>query len=214
MLTENDIKELIDNRYIQPIKDISFKIKENKQDIDAEFQKSCSSNIKEEMLLHFRRAVEMLIKSDLLLSVTTLSSNNIIAVRKENFLQLLDDRYYSKLQVTCFMDTFRIETNEYKSLFPNGAIVNEPHIGLVISYILNHYTNTFTRFTNRNLEYYYIYEFFYKNGQEIKEVLTYLNSYHYSKEDDWIVLYNTDIEEIRTKIISIYNEVKKILSKI
>ena len=114
MLTENDIKELIDNRYIQPIKDISFKIKENKQDIDAEFQKSCSSNIKEEMLLHFRRAVEMLIKSDLLLSVTTLSSNNIIAVRKENFLQLLDDRYYSKLQVTCFMDTFRIETNEYK----------------------------------------------------------------------------------------------------
>lgn len=214
MLLEDDIKELINERYIQPIKNISFIIEKNKKDIDYEFKKSYNSKTKEEMLLYFRRAIEMLVRSDLLLSVTALSSNNIIAIRKENFLQLVDDRYYSELQTSCFMDLFKIETNDYKALSQNGTIISDPHIGLVINYILNHFTNTFTRFMNRNFEYYYIYEFFYKNGQNIKEILAYLNSYHYSKEKDWITLYNTKIEDIKVKISFIYNEIKKLLLKI
>ena len=119
------------------------------------------------------------------------------------------------------MDIFKIETKDFKCI--SNAIINEPHIGLVINYILEHFTNTFTRFLNRNLEYYYIYEFFYKNGKEInytisedaiKEVLAYLNSYHYLKDESWITLYNTELEDIKKKIFPIYNEVKNLLEKI
>ena len=212
MLAESDIQELINERYIEPIKELSLVVENNKKNIENEFLKSYSSNTKEEMLLSFRRAIEMLIKSDLLLSVTTLSNERIIAIRKENFLQFVDDRYYTPLHLSCFIDIFRIETKDFKCISNN--IVNEPHIGLIISYILEHFTNTFTRFVNRNLEYFYIYEFFYKNGQSIKDILSYLNAYHYLNEENWINLYNTPIEEIRSKISLLYDEIKILLKKI
>lgn len=212
MLVESDIRDLINERYMEPIKELSSMVEKNKEDIEKEFLKSCNANTKEEMLLSFRRAIEMLVKSDLLLSVTTLSNDKIVAIRKENFLQFVDDRYYTPLHLSCFMDIFKIETKDFKCISNN--IVNEPHIGLVINYILEHYTNTFTRFLNRNLEYYYIYEFFYKNGQAIKDVLAYLNSYHYLKEKDWIDLYNTPIKEIKDKILLLNQEIKNLLKKI
>lgn len=212
MLLESDIRELIEKRYMEPIKEISITVENNKKDIEDEFLKSYNSNTKEEMLLHFRRAMEMLVKSDLLLSVTTLSNDKVVAIRKENFLQFVDDRYYSPLHLSCFMDIFKIETKDFKCISNN--IVNEPHIGLVINYILEHYTNTFTRFINRNLEYYYIYEFFYKNGQAIKDILAYLNSYHYLKEENWINLYNTSINDIKDKITPLIGEIKNLLKKI
>lgn len=212
MLAESDIQELINERYIEPIKELSLVVENNKKNIENEFLKSYSSNTKEEMLLSFRRAIEMLIKSDLLLSVTTLSNERIIAIRKENFLQFVDDRYYTPLHLSCFIDIFRIETKDFKCISNN--IVNEPHIGLIINYILEHFTNTFTRFVNRNLEYFYIYEFFYKNGQSIKDILSYLNAYHYLNEENWINLYNTPIEEIRSKISLLYDEIKILLKKI
>lgn len=154
----------------------------------------------------------MLVRSDLLLSVTTLSNDKIVAIRKENFLQFVDDRYYTPLHLSCFMDIFKIETKDFKCISNN--IISEPHIGVVINYILEHYTNTFTRFLNRNLEYYYIYEFFYKNGQAIKDILAYLNSYHYLKEENWINLYNTPIKEIKDKIYPLIEEIRNLLIKI
>ena len=212
MLAESDINELLKDRYLEPIKQISKEVEENKRLISNEFLKSYNSKTKEEMLLHFRRAIEMLVRSDLLLSVTTLSNDKIVAIRKENFLQFVDDRYYNPLHLSCFMDIFKIETKDFKCISNN--IINEPHIGVVINYILEHYTNTFTRFLNRNLEYYYIYEFFYKNGQAIKDILAYLNSYHYLKEENWINLYNTPIKEIKDKIYPLIEEIKNLLIKI
>ena len=212
MLVESDIRELINKRYMEPIKELSLMVEENKKDIEKEFLKAYNSNTKEEMLLSFRRAIEMLVRSDLLLSVTTLSNDKVVAIRKENFLQFVDDRYYTPLHLSCFMDIFKVETKDFKCISSN--IVNEPHIGLVINYILEHFTNTFTRFLNRNLEYYYIYEFFYKNGQAIKDILAYLNSYHYLKEKDWIDLYNTPIDNIKDKIVVLVEEVKNLLKKI
>ena len=212
MLAESDINELLKDRYLEPIKQISKEVEENKRLISNEFLKSYNSKTKEEMLLHFRRAIEMLVRSDLLLSVTTLSNDKIVAIRKENFLQFVDDRYYTPLHLSCFMDIFKIETKDFKCISNN--IINEPHIGVVINYILEHYTNTFTRFINRNLEYYYIYEFFYKNGQAIKDILAYLNSYHYLKEENWINLYNTPIKEIKDKIYPLIEEIKNLLIKI
>ena len=212
MLAESDINELLKDRYLEPIKQISKEVEENERLISNEFLKSYNSKTKEEMLLHFRRAIEMLVRSDLLLSVTTLSNDKIVAIRKENFLQFVDDRYYTPLHLSCFMDIFKIETKDFKCISNN--IINEPHIGVVINYILEHYTNTFTRFLNRNLEYYYIYEFFYKNGQAIKDILAYLNSYHYLKEENWINLYNTPIKEIKDKIYPLIEEIKNLLIKI
>ena len=212
MLAESDINELLKDRYLEPIKQISKEVEENKRLILNEFLKSYNSKTKEEMLLHFRRAIEMLVRSDLLLSVTTLSNDKIVAIRKENFLQFVDDRYYTPLHLSCFMDIFKIETKDFKCISNN--IISEPHIGVVINYILEHYTNTFTRFINRNLEYYYIYEFFYKNGQAIKDILAYLNSYHYLKEENWINLYNTPIKEIKDKIYPLIEEIKNLLIKI
>ena len=212
MLAESDINELLKDRYLEPIKQISKEVEENKRLISNEFLKSYNSKTKEEMLLHFRRAIEMLVRSDLLLSVTTLSNDKIVAIRKENFLQFVDDRYYTPLHLSCFMDIFKIETKDFKCISNN--IISEPHIGVVINYILEHYTNTFTRFLNRNLEYYYIYEFFYKNGQAIKDILAYLNSYHYLKEENWINLYNTPIKEIKDKIYPLIEEIRNLLIKI
>ena len=116
MLAESDINELLKDRYLEPIKQISKEVEENKRLILNEFLKSYNSKTKEEMLLHFRRAIEMLVRSDLLLSVTTLSNDKIVAIRKENFLQFVDDRYYTPLHLSCFMDIFKIETKDFKCI--------------------------------------------------------------------------------------------------
>lgn len=211
MLLENEIRDIIEQRYILPIRDISTTIEKNKQSIQDEFAKATIENNKAEMLLTFRRALEMLVKSDLLLTVSTLTNDQLIAVRKENFLQLVDDRYYTPIHLSSFMDIFKIETKNFNNL--SGQIYDEPHIGLVVNYVMANYTNTFTRFMNRNMEYYYIYEFFYKNGKEIKEILSYLNAYHYSKKNNVQELI-IDFLTIQDKVTNIYNLVNELLEKI
>ena len=56
--------------------------------------------------------------------------------------------------------------------------------------------------------FYYIYKFFFENGELIKEILGYLNAYHYSLEDE--PLYNVEINEVVEKIQVIYNNVEKL----
>lgn len=211
MLTDGDIKCLINDRYVKPVKELNDLVICNKKEIEQQMMKTYNVESKEYMLLHFRRAVEMLIKSDLLLTVTALSNDEIVAVRKENFLQLVDDRYYSTLQLSSFMDIFKIETKDFKCI--SSTMVGEPHIGLVINYILEHFTNTFTRFMNRNAEYYHIYEFFYKYGVEIKKVLSYLNAYHYNKDEEWEGLYNVNSATVQCSIDGIFEEIQYLLDK-
>lgn len=211
MLTDGDIKCLINDRYVKPVKELNDLVIYNKKEIEQQMKKTYDVESKEHMLLHFRRAIEMLIKSDLLLTVTALSNNELVAVRKENFLQLVDDRYYSTLQLSSFMDIFKIETKDFKCI--SNTMVGEPHIGLVINYILEHFTNTFTRFMNRNAEYYHIYEFFYKYGVEIKKVLSYLNAYHYNKDEEWEGLYNVNSATVQCSIDGIFEEMQYLLDK-
>lgn len=212
MLVEKDIRNIIEGRYIEPLKKLSKSVEVTKKEIENELMDTQLSTNKEYKLLHFRRVMEMLVQSDLLLTVTTLSNNEIVAIRKENFLQYIDDRYYTPLHLSSFIDIFKIETKNFKSISNN--LTTEPHIGLVINYILEHFTNTFTRFMNRNAEYYYIYEFFYKNGVAIKKVFSYLNSYHYIKEESWDTLYNVDIKTVNNEICSIFKDLVELLEKI
>ena len=212
MLIEKDIRSLMEERYIKPMKDLSQSVEEIKKKIKEEIKKIKNSKSKEYKLLHFRRVMEMLVQSNLILAVTTLSSNEIIAIRKDNFLQYVDDRYYTPFHLGSFMDIFKVETKNFKSISSN--LTTEPHIGLTINYILEHFTNTFTRFINRNSEYYYIYEFFYRNGVNIKKILSYLNSYHYIKDKEWENLYNVDIEVINSEICSIFEDLEELLNKI
>lgn len=212
MLVEKDIRSLMEERYIKPMKELSKSVEDTKKEIKEEIRNVKNSKNKEYKLLHFRRVMEMLIQSNMILTVTTLSSNAVIAIRKDNFLQYIDDRYYTPFHLGCFMDIFKVETKNFKSISNN--LTTEPHIGLVINYIIEHFTNTFTRFINRNSEYYYIYEFFYRNGIKIKKVLSYLNSYHYIKSEEWINLYNVDIETIKDEINEIFEDLEGLLEKI
>lgn len=190
-----------------PIQSLQSEANSNIEEIINFFNKEViSSNNKERMLLNFRRGIEMLIKMPLLITTQSLSSNKIIAVRKDNLLQLIDDRYYSKMQLSSFLNLFKIETNQYKAL----NITGEPHIKLIINYILLHYNTTFRKFMNRNEEYYYLYKFFFDNGELIKDILRYLNAYHYSVEDNDI--YNVGIEEIQEGIQTIYNNIKNLFN--
>lgn len=166
---------------------------------------------KEKMLLNFRRGMEMLVRVPLFVTTTSLSTNKIIAVRNDNLLQLLDNRYYSPLQLSSFLDIFKIETNDYKSL--NISVANEPHIKLIINYILNHYNTTFRKFMNRNAEYFFLYKYFFDNGEKIKNVLDYLNSYHYSVETEY-VYENLKTSVIKEEIFELYNDLLVVFQNI
>ena len=205
MNKEKSLLDIVKEDIEAPIHNLQNDIYNNVEKIASFFNNEIlSSNNKERILLNFRRGMEMLIKMPLLITTKSLSTNKIIVVRNDNLLQLIDDRYYSKMQLSSFLDIFKIETNDYKAL----NIMGEPHIKLVINYILSHYNTTFRKFMNRNEEYYYIYKFFFENGELIKEILGDLNAYHDSLEDE--PLYNVEINEVLDKIQVIYNNVEKL----
>ena len=160
MSKEKSLLDIVKEDIEAPIQNLQNDIYNNVEKIASFFNNEIlSSNNKERILLNFRRGMEMLIKMPLLITTQSLSTNKIIVVRNDNLLQLIDDRY-SKMQLSSFLDIFKIETNDYKAL----NIMGEPHIKLVINYILSHYNTTFRKFMNRNEEYYYIYKFFFEDG--------------------------------------------------
>jgi hypothetical protein len=180
-------------------------VEKNKDEIDKFFlDEVLESKNKEEMLLLFRRGIEMIVKKPFILTTKSLTTGNLIAVRKDNVLQLLDDRYYESFKLSSFVDLFLLETK--------NLVNGEPHIKLLINYIEGHYNTTFRKFMNRNTEYYNIYKFFFNYGEDIKYVLNILNSYHYTNEIE--ELYYTDENDIKIKVSSIYNVVKELLGKL
>ena len=195
-------KKNLMNIIVDKLKDLNIEILRSEDEISTFFlNEVLSTDNKEKMLLNFRRGMEMIIKKPLLVTIKSLSTNKIIAVRNDNLLQLLDRRYYSELQLSSFLDIFKIETNDFKSL---NILGNEPHLKLIINYILSHYNTTFRKFMNRNEEYFYIYKYFFDNGENIKRVLDYLNSYHYS--EDTKTLFDTlDKKLISKEINQIYD---------
>ena len=180
-------------------------VEKNKDEIDRFFlDEVLESKNKEEMLLLFRRGIEMIVKKPFILTTKSLTTGNLIAVRKDNMLQLLDDRYYESFKLSSFVDLFLLETK--------NLVNGEPHIKLLINYIEGHYNTTFRKFMNRNTEYYNIYKFFFNYGEDIKYVLNVLNSYHYTNEIE--ELYYTDENDIKSKVSSIYNVIKELLKKL
>lgn len=202
MEEKKNLMNIIEENFVDKLKDLNIEILRSEDEISTFFlNEVLSTDNKEKMLLNFRRGMEMIIKKPLLVTIKSLSTNKIIAVRNDNLLQLLDRRYYSELQLSSFLDIFKIETNDFKSL---NILGNEPHLKLIINYILSHYNTTFRKFMNRNEEYFYIYKYFFDNGERIKKVLEYLNSYHYSKDTE-IIYYNLNIEEINEEVKEIYD---------
>lgn len=211
MEKDSNLKDLVDKEFNNLIRDLRLgSFKSGDEITTFILDKVLNTNNKEEMLLQFRRSLEMLIKKPLIIAVTSKSTNKIIAVRDDNFLQLLDDRYYSKIHLSSFIDLFKVETNDFKSL----NIIGEPHIKLVINYILSHYNTTFRKFMNRNSEYYYIYKFFFDYGEDIKYLLNILNSYHYSEDLESNILYNIEFDEVKQKATYIYERICELLEKI
>ena len=197
--------DIINEEIVEKMCELDKEINKNEDMISTFFLNNVfdDESNKERMLLNFRRGIEMLMKTPLLVTTTSLSTNKIIAVRNDNLLQLLDDRYYSPLQLSSFLDIFKMETNNYKRL--NMPVTNEPHIKLVINYIQNHYNTTFRKFMNRNTEYFFLYKYFFENGEKIKKVLGYLNSYHYSLETEDIYD-NLEASIIKEEIFELYND--------
>lgn len=214
MENNENLQNLINQNLVKPIRELNNQLLNNQKEVLDFFANNViNTNNKEKMLLNFRRGLEMMIKKQLFVTVTSNSTNKIVAVRKDNFLQLLDDRYYSELQLSTFLDIFKVETNNFKNLTNNGQL-NEPHIKLVVNYILAHYNTTFRKFLNRNIEYYYMYKFFFINGEEIKQILSFLNSYHYEEGEENLTLYNTELKDIKDYIIDIYNKIDILFKQI
>ena len=209
-----NLQVLINKKFINPVKDLNLQVLKTEDEITTfilnEVLDKKINN--ERMLLNFRRVLERIINVPLFVTTISKSTNKIIAVRNDNFLQLLDDRYYTSLQLSSFLDIFKIETNNYNNLIMVGE---KPHIKLVINYIMSHYNTTFRKFMNRNKEYYYMYKFFFDNAENIKEILDILNSYHYSEDKESNLIYNnTNFDIVRIKITTIYNSLLEVFDKI
>lgn len=208
---EDELTNTINQKFIVPLNKINNDILSNKVKIFSCLEVDVlGADNKEKLLLNFRRCLEMVIQMPLFITTTSLTTNKIIVVRKDNLSQLLDDRYYSNFQLSSFLDIFKIETNDYKSLNLIGG--NIPHIKLVINYIIGHYNTTFRKFMNRNIQYYYMYKFFFDNGEKIKGILDLLNSYHYSLENEHI--YQTlNFEAIYDDILNMREKIVELLDK-
>lgn len=209
---ENEsLLDMIDKKFVNPLKELKSQVKNNSTYIIQFFSNEVvNADNKEKMLLNFRRGIEMLIKVPLIVTTISKSTNKIIVVRSDNLSQLLDDRYYTEFQLSSFLDIFKIETNNFKKMNMDNK---EPHIGLIINYILIHYNTTFRKFMNRNTQYYYMYKFFFDKGTDIKYILEELNSYHYNIETKE-VYENLKIENIKNDTYIIYEEIILLLKKL
>ena len=161
------------------------------------------------LLLEFRRALERLTRENLILAVRNIYDNKIITIRPEDMVFYLDKKYYSSFVAVSFMDIFKIETNDFKKIFWNSQAL-EPHIGLILNYIQSNYNTTYRFFRNRNADYHTIYSFLYDNYEPIKELLTILNAYHYTKDLENLQLYNVGYQYCKEKIDLVIQNLKNV----
>lgn len=196
----------------------SLKTREN--DIFLNFQKVFKKGDeilkiknKGELLLEFRRYIEMLLRVGTILCVENKYDGKISAINQENIIFYLDERYYTDFQVCSFMDIFKIETKDYKRIYWGESNIL-PHLGAILDYVEKHYNSTYRFFTNRNLEYHYIYTVLYNKNYEIRELINILNSYHYETSEKNMELYNMKLKEIVGKVKNIVLEIKKIEKKL
>lgn len=204
-----NIKNVIKNKLLAPLNILNNEIIKNEQEILNFYNNNIKEdNCKERVLLNFRRLLEMVVSIPLFFTVTSKTTNNIIVVREDNFLQLIDERYYYPLQLSSFLDIFKIETNNFNSLNCYG----EPHIKLIVNYITSHYNTTFRKFMNRNKEYYYMYKFFFDNGEQIRKILDILNAYHYNIEGN--NLFFVRIEEFSSDISTVFENLSVLFEKL
>lgn len=164
---------------------------------------------KGELLLEFRRYIEMLLRVDTILCVKNVYDNKISAINQENLLFHLDKKYYSDFQLCSFMDIFKIETNNYKKIFWGDSDI-PPHLGAILKYVENHYNTTYRFFRNRNSEYHYIYTILYRKNFEIRNLIDILNAYHYEENEESLRLYNFGINEVKEKVENVVSEIGKI----
>lgn len=164
---------------------------------------------KGEILLEFRRYIEMILRENTILCVRNVYDDKISAINQENIIFYLDRKYYSDFEVCSFMDIFKIETKNYKKIYWGESDI-PPHLGAILDYVENHYNSTYRFFNNRNLEYHYIYTILYKKNFEIRELISILNSYHYETDERSLQLYDMKLEDIIGKIQDVVLEIKKI----
>lgn len=204
----NEIK-IDKNQILQGIQRNQSKIIMNFDNVFTKGKYILSLENKGEILLEFRRYIEMLLRVDTILCVRNVYDNKISAISSENMIFYLDRKYYTDFEICSFMDIFKIETNNFKKLnWGESEIL--PHLGAILRYIQEHYNTTYRFFNNRNLEYHYIYTTLYNNNEKIKEVISILNSYHYEMNENSLRLYNMEAEEVKTKIKEIVLEIEKI----
>ena len=168
---------------------------------------------KEQLLLEFRRFIEMLLRTNIILCTRNVYDSKITVISPENYIFYIDRKYYEPFQMTSFMEIFRIETSDFKQLFWNSG-ETLPHLGLILNYVLSRYNTTYRFFKNRNAEYHKIYTILYKYNKEIRELVEILNSYHYMIDQRNVELYNMSYREIKKKAIPLLENIKEFLTKI
>lgn len=162
------------------------------------------------LLLEFRRFMEQLLRTDIVLCVENKYDKKITAINMENILFHLDRKYYSNFKVVSFMEIFKIETNDYAKIFWKQNTNIPPHLGVILNYVERNYNTSYRFFANRNMEYHCIYTILYQLNAEIKELLNMLNSYHYMTDTENLRLYNVDFKTVRNKVEYVISKIEKL----
>ena len=205
----NNINEIDKENIIKNIQKSQGKIMINFDNVFRKGRDILDINNKGELLLEFRRYIEMLLRVDAILCVKNIYDNKISAINQENLLFHLDKRYYTDFQLCSFMDIFKIETNNYKKIFWGDSEIL-PHLGAILKYVESHYNTTYRFFRNRNSEYHYIYTILYRKNFEISNLINILNAYHYEENEESLRLYNLEIKEVKSKVKDVVSEIGKI----
>lgn len=201
--SENEKSEIISR-----LDECQVKIKSNFDRILTTGQDLLKIKNKEKLLLEFRRFMEMMIRTELILCVENIYDKKTTVISPENILFYLDRKYYSDFKIVTFTDIFKIETNDYNKLFWSSEEF-PPHIGMILNYVEKNYNSTYRYFKNRNMEYHCIYTILYQLNQDIKELISILNSYHYLTDKESLKMYDMDFSEIKKKVKYVIFEIKK-----
>lgn len=214
-LKENNIilEESFKEKVISNLKKQQMQIQINIQEIVKKLRSLQEIDNKGTLLLEFRRVLERYLRTPLILVARNIYDDKIVAIDNENVIFYLDERYYHLFELVSFMDIFKIETNDYKKIFWSNNSEIQPHLGQILTYIKDNYNSTYRFFRNRNVEYHYIYSMFYYLNDEFREMIGYLNAYHFRIDEDNLELYNVSIDRIKEKLAYIIKAIQNISKK-